>query len=70
VEKTDPRGRKYYWIGGGALGFEDTPGTDFHAVHGGSISVTPLHLDLTNYRSFESLTAWGLESLGGEGDAP
>jgi len=70
VEKLDPRGRKYYWIGGGDLGFENTPGTDFHAVHSGSISVTPLHLDLTKCRSVESLTAWGLESLGGEGSAP
>jgi len=70
VEKTDPRGRKYYWIGGGDLGFENTPGTDFHAVHRGDISVTPLHLDLTNYRSFERLTAWGLESLGEEVVAP
>lgn len=65
VEKLDPRGRKYYWIGGGAMGFEDVPGTDCHAVHAGAISVTPLHLDLTNYRSFASLAAWNLETLSG-----
>ncbi len=61
VEKVDPRGRKYYWIGVGELGFEDSAGTDFHAVHNGFISVTPLHLDLTNYRSFEALRSWNLE---------
>jgi len=64
VAKTDPRGRLYYWIGGGELGFENVLGTDFHAVHGGAISVTPLHLDLTNYRSFEMLASWRLDDLG------
>jgi 5'-nucleotidase len=64
VPKTDPRGRLYYWIGGGDLGFENVPGTDFHAVHGGAISITPLHLDLTNYRSFEALATWQLDDLG------
>ncbi|HIF63672.1 MAG TPA: 5'/3'-nucleotidase SurE [Deltaproteobacteria bacterium] len=51
VEKTDPRGRKYYWIGGDDLGFDDEPGTDLAAVHAGLVSVTPLHLDLTNHGS-------------------
>lgn len=62
IEKLDPRGRKYYWIGGGELGFERKEGTDFHAISEGFVSVTPLHLDLTNYRSFERLHAWGLEN--------
>ncbi len=66
VEKVDPRGRKYYWIGVGELGFVESPGTDFHAVHNGFISVTPLHLDLTNYRSFDTLRAWNLEGEGGD----
>jgi 5'-nucleotidase len=57
VEKTDPRGKKYYWIGGEELEFEDAEGTDFHAVSQGLISVTPIHLDLTNYRSFDALRA-------------
>ncbi|RMD85115.1 MAG: 5'/3'-nucleotidase SurE [Candidatus Dadabacteria bacterium] len=56
IEKTDPRGRKYYWIGGAELGFEDEQGTDFYAVERGEISVTPLHLDLTNYESMEALS--------------
>ena len=58
VEKLDPRGRKYYWIGGGTCQFEAIPGSDFVALAEGFISVTPLHLDLTNYRSFDSLRQW------------
>jgi 5'-nucleotidase len=55
IEKTDPRGKKYYWIGGGELDFVDEPGTDFAAVQEGAISITPIHLDLTHYPSFEAL---------------
>jgi len=55
IEKVDPRGRKYYWIGGEELSFVEEEGTDFHAVSHGAISVTPIHLDLTNYASFDAL---------------
>jgi len=55
VEKVDPRGKKYYWIGGDQLTFVDAEGTDFSAIQRGLISITPLHLDLTNYASLRSL---------------
>jgi 5'-nucleotidase len=55
IEKVDPRGRKYYWIGGEELSFVEAEGTDFHAVSQGCISLTPIHLDLTNYASFDAL---------------
>lgn len=61
VEKRDPRGRAYYWIGGGDMQFEDIPGTDLYTVNQGKVSVTPLHLDLTNYRSFKQLATWPLD---------
>jgi 5'-nucleotidase len=61
VEKVDPRGKKYYWIGGEELEFVDEEGTDFHAVSQGLISVTPIHLDLTNYKSFDALRALRLK---------
>lgn len=51
VEKVDPRGRKYYWIGGDDLGFVPEEGTDCTATASGFISITPLHLDLTNHAS-------------------
>lgn len=55
VEHFDPRGRKYYWIGGEDLGFVPAEGTDCTAVADGFISVTPLHLDLTNYASIAAI---------------
>jgi len=58
VEKRDPRGRKYYWIGGDASRSEDVPGSDLEAVEKGYISVTPLHLDLTDYAGMRALRRW------------
>lgn len=58
VDKTDPRGRKYYWIGSEEPSFLDDDGTDFNTVGLGHSSLTPLHLDLTNYRAMEALKQW------------
>ena len=55
VERVDPRGKKYYWIGGGEPEWEREEGTDFDAVGKNLVSITPLHLDLTDYASFEKL---------------
>lgn len=55
VEQHDPRGRRIYWIGGGEPVWEAIPGTDFHEVAEGYISVTPLHLDMTELRVLDQL---------------
>jgi 5'-nucleotidase len=51
IERIDPRGGPYYWIGGDGEAFEAVEGTDLHAVDLGYISVTPLHWDLTSHES-------------------
>jgi 5'-nucleotidase len=58
VEKRDPRGRKYFWIGGDTLQTQDIPGSDLEAVEQNYISITPIHLDLTNYMSLRTLKRW------------
>ena len=60
VDKVDPRGRSYYWIGTVDQKFHDLAGSDFAAVSDGHISITPLHLDLTNYHSFAALKEWDI----------
>lgn len=55
IERLDPRGRKYYWIGGEEPVWDPAEGTDFEAVHGGYVSITPLHLDLTHHQSIPRL---------------
>ena len=58
VHKTDPRGRSYYWIGGGDSGFEDIPGSDCNAVADGLVSVTPLRTGLTCEESLARMADW------------
>lgn len=52
-EISDPRGRKYYWICGGVPQWEPDEDFDFEAIQKGYISITPVHLDLTNYEALE-----------------
>lgn len=53
IERVDPAGRRYYWVGGEMPGGHAEPGTDIAAIGAGKISVTPIHLDLTNHRMLE-----------------
>lgn len=56
----DPWGREIYWIGGGHVTWSGGEESDFHAVRDGFISVTPLHVDLTNYSLMEAVRGWKL----------
>jgi 5'-nucleotidase len=55
VERLDPRGRSYFWIGGGPPTWHPGTGTDFEAIEEGFVSITPLHLDLTHHASLSRL---------------
>lgn len=48
TERIDPRGNKYYWIGGNGDTYEHIEGSDFIAVENGFVSITPISLDITN----------------------
>ncbi|MFW6369061.1 MAG: 5'/3'-nucleotidase SurE [Myxococcota bacterium] len=63
-ERQDPRGEKYFWIGGPGQDHEDIPLSDCNAVIDDSvISVTPLHLDLTAVDAMEPLRSWSIEGF-------
>ncbi len=61
ITQTSPRGETMYWIGSAGAAKDDSAGTDFHATFEGHLSVTPLHVDLTEHAS---LPAWA-QRLGG-----
>jgi 5'-nucleotidase len=64
IEKTDPRGRNYYWIGGNEYQHEDIPGSDCNVVLGEKlISVTPLQLDLTDITMRDVVATWGVDGF-------
>jgi 5'-nucleotidase len=58
IERLDPYGEPYYWVGGPAVAGESEPGTDVAALRANRISVTPIYLDLTNHELIEDLAAW------------
>ena len=65
-ERVDPRGRKYYWIGGDEQGHENIPGSDCNVTYDqGLVSITPLNLDLTHHSQLDALR--GLRIEGHEG---
>ncbi|MGE0354749.1 MAG: 5'/3'-nucleotidase SurE, partial [Gemmatimonadales bacterium] len=57
----DPWGREMYWIGGGTITWTGGEDSDHAAVAEGYISVTPLHMDLTDYPLIETVRGWRLE---------
>jgi 5'-nucleotidase len=58
VRAADPRGRPMYWIGAPGVGHDAGPGTDFHAIEHGFVSVTPLQIDLTRHAALAGLEVW------------
>jgi 5'-nucleotidase len=60
VVRHDPRGRPYYWIGGGEPDGSVDEGTDTAAIANGHVSITPIHFDLTHGPWVEELRAWSL----------
>ena len=57
-KRVDPRGIPYYWIGGDAPTGVNEEGTDVGALANGYVSITPLQLDLTNYKAMDALKEW------------
>ena len=58
VAQADPRGRTWWWIGAAGAAQDAGPGTDFHAVRSGHISITPIHVDLTRFQALEQVASW------------
>ncbi|NDJ79288.1 MAG: 5'/3'-nucleotidase SurE, partial [Chloroflexi bacterium] len=63
VTHTDPYGRPYYWIGGmPPTGDIEEQGTDLWAIHNGYVSITPIHLDMTNHSLLREMESWTLNN--------
>jgi len=60
----DPRGRPCYWIGPPGAEQDAGPGTDFHAVASGMVSVTPIAADLTRHNALSQLGEWVTQCSG------
>jgi 5'-nucleotidase len=58
VKTVNPRNQTMYWVGAAGAAQDAGPGTDFHAIAQGYISVTPLQLDLTRYAQMAQVESW------------
>jgi 5'-nucleotidase len=60
VKREDPRGRAYYWITGSDIRSEGGEDSDVVALDNNYVSITPIHLDMTNHNLLEKLRSWDL----------
>lgn len=58
IRSQNPRGDTVYWVGAAGGAADAGPGTDFHAVEHGCVSVTPLQIDLTHFGQLEEIRDW------------
>ena len=64
-ERTDPRGRTYYWLAGEIVDIKEEKDTDVAAIKEDKISITPIQYDLTDYAMLESVRKWRIDLQGG-----
>ncbi len=58
IKSEDPRGRPIYWVGAAGTEADAGPGTDFYAISQGCVSITPVQIDLTEYKGLEKVSGW------------
>jgi len=58
VKMKDPKNRNVYWVGPAGPGEDAGPGTDFHAISQGNVSITPLQYDLTRHQVLDVISHW------------
>jgi 5'-nucleotidase len=63
VRTKNPRGKTVYWIGRAGGPVENKPGTDFHEVANGYISITPIHSDMTHDVALKELIKTPTETI-------
>ncbi len=58
IEVSSPRGERMFWVGAPGSVREAGPGTDFHALDSGRVSITPLRIDLGDADGLEEVSQW------------
>lgn len=60
-ERKDPRGKTYYWLAGELINDDGEENTDIHAIKNNYVSITPIHIDLTNRNYLKTIKNWVIE---------
>ena len=61
-ERMDPYGKSYYWLTGSLVEVDDNLETDQFAIKNNYVAVTPIHFDLTDYKTYENMKKLNIES--------
>ena len=61
IERIDPRGQSYYWLGGEVIDGKDKEGSDIYSVKDDFIAITPIHFDLTKFELIEKVKKWNIK---------
>ncbi|MEJ5350362.1 MAG: 5'/3'-nucleotidase SurE [Melioribacteraceae bacterium] len=62
-ERIDPYGKKYYWLTGNLIETDNDLNTDQFAIKNNHVSISPIHFDLTDYNTYNSMMSWEIENL-------
>jgi 5'-nucleotidase len=62
-ERIDPYGKKYYWLTGSLIETDNDLKTDQYAIKKNYVSITPIHFDLTDYKMYDAMKNWQIDSL-------
>ncbi len=58
-KRLDPHGREYHWLAGYFKNFEEnSTETDIHALRNHFVSVVPVTVDMTSYKTLDELKKW------------
>ena len=58
IKSATPRGETVYWVGAAGSAQDAGPGTDFYAVENQQVSITPMQIDLTQYKQLDAVQNW------------
>jgi len=61
IKRVDPRGRDYYWMDGEFEGEIEDENSDYGAVKNNYISITPIHYDMTDYKTIDYFKSWDIK---------
>ena len=62
-ERTDPYGKHYYWLTGNLFELDNDLNADHYAVKNNYAAITPIHFDLTDYKTYDQIKDWDLKNL-------
>ena len=60
-ERTDPLGKKYYWLTGSFEDYEKSEDTDVHFLKNNYVTIVPTQFDMTAYKAIQSINKWNFE---------